>query len=89
MSTVTQNRKVLEHLQRFGSITSREAFIAYDITRLSARIWDLRHEGHPIGSEMIKTNGGYCSKYFLVPENYAVIKKATTRANGIIAKSES
>ena len=45
---MTQNEKVLRHIETFGKITTMEAFTEYGITRLSARIWDLRHEGHAI-----------------------------------------
>ena len=38
-----QTMKILEHLERHGSITSLEAIELYGITRLSARVWDLRH----------------------------------------------
>lgn len=41
---MTQNERVLRHLKKFGQITSLEAFREYGITRLSARIWDLRHK---------------------------------------------
>lgn len=57
---MTQNQQVLEHLRRFNGITSIEAINRYGITRLSARIADLRHDGHIIGSESVKykkTNG--------------------------------
>lgn len=47
-----QKDRVLHHLQEHGSISSLEAFTEYGITRLSARIWDLRHDGHFIVSEV-------------------------------------
>lgn len=40
-----QNARVLRHLQKFGSITSLQAFQLYGITRLSGRIYDLRKCG--------------------------------------------
>ena len=39
-----QNKSIQIHLTVFGHINSWEAIKQYDITRLSARIWDLRHE---------------------------------------------
>ena len=48
---MTQNQKVLRHMKTFGKITTMEAFTEYGITRLSARIWDLRHEGHMIAAK--------------------------------------
>ena len=38
-----QNRAIMLHLSVWGSITSLDAIRMYDITRLSARIWDIRH----------------------------------------------
>lgn len=38
-----QNKAIKIHLTVFGTINSWEAIHQYDITRLSARIWDLRH----------------------------------------------
>lgn len=35
----------MEYIRRFGSISSREAFSDLGITRLSARIADLKDEG--------------------------------------------
>ena len=48
---MTQNQMILRHMQIYGRITTYEAFTDYGITRLSARIWDLRHEGHAIASK--------------------------------------
>lgn len=50
----TQNQKILQHLQTRGDITSMQAFEQYGITRLSARIFDLRCEGHNIKSDNVK-----------------------------------
>ena len=41
---LTQINWVLQHLLKHGSITSYEAFKLYGITRLSAKIYDLRHK---------------------------------------------
>ena len=38
----TKTEKVLEHLQKHGSITSLEAIDLYGVTRLSAIIFNLR-----------------------------------------------
>lgn len=40
----TQREEVIKHLEEHGNITSFEAFVEYGITRLSAIIYDLRHE---------------------------------------------
>lgn len=49
----TQNALVLEHMQKHGVITSMQAFSEYGITRLSARIYELRDAGYNINSKNI------------------------------------
>lgn len=59
----TQSYKILKHILDKGSITTIEAFFDYGITRLSARIYDLRYTyGIQIDTENVvkKTpEGGY------------------------------
>lgn len=45
---MTQEAQVLNHLERFGSITAWEAMQEYRIMRLASRIADLRRKGHNI-----------------------------------------
>lgn len=45
---MSQKQMVLDYMERFGSITSLDAFRDLGITRLSAVIFDLRAEGHEI-----------------------------------------
>lgn len=59
---MTQNEKILRHLQDYGSITSMEAFTEYGCTRLSARIKDLRDAGHPIKSSWETAQNRYGDK---------------------------
>lgn len=66
-----QTARVLDHMQRRGSITQAEANAAYGITRLSARIWELRHEGYRIMSSRVSGvnrygETTYYAKYQLV-----------------------
>jgi hypothetical protein len=51
---LSQNDIVLDYLNRNGSITSMQAFDGLGITRLSARIHDLRCMGYNIKSESVK-----------------------------------
>lgn len=44
----TQNDDILEHLKTHKGITSFDAFKLYGVTRISARIFDLRERGHNI-----------------------------------------
>lgn len=49
----TQNEQILQHMDKYGSITPREAYELYDCMRLAARISDLKRKGFPISSERI------------------------------------
>ena len=51
---MTQIGKVVQHLERYGHITSVEAFNLYGIMRLSARINDIRRKyGYKLRSELV------------------------------------
>lgn len=50
----TQNQMILEHLNRFGSITPREAMEDYQIVRLASRIDELKKLGFNIEAEIKK-----------------------------------
>ena len=43
---IKQQRMVLDHLMKHGSITSMEAIDKYGCTRLSSQIYALRHKKH-------------------------------------------
>lgn len=60
---MTQKEKILNHLNRYGKITSWEAIQRYRITRLSEYIRELRVEGHTIESQWIKGKGNPFVKY--------------------------
>lgn len=49
---MTQCERVLDYMQRFGSITAAEAVMDLGVYRLSARISDLKDEGHGIRDVM-------------------------------------
>ena len=52
---MSDEQKILEHLRKYKRITSIEAFGEYSMTRVGARICDLRKKGHNIKSEMVYT----------------------------------
>jgi hypothetical protein len=69
-SLESQNRVILSHLQLHKTITSKDAILSYFITRLSARIYDLRDEGHKIARHVMPNTGkGYHVKYELLDES--------------------
>ena len=57
--TKTQCEMALEYLQKFESITPIEALNAFGCFRLSARIADLRADGHSITTEIHKGKKNY------------------------------
>ena len=60
---MTQTERVIKHLKEYGSITPLEAIREYGITRLGARIWDLRDLGYDIETETSKNRFGDKTSY--------------------------
>ena len=56
---VSQKRRIYDYLVRFGSITQAQAFEDIGVSRLAARIADLRNDGVQIGSEWVKKTNRY------------------------------
>lgn len=56
---MTQNERILRHLQDYGSISSMEAVQEYGIMRLASRISDLKKGGIPICREMVTGKNRY------------------------------
>ena len=65
MSIKTQNHQILSWLKRGKSITALSALEKFGCMRLSARIYDLSHEGHNIHRSMVKINGKRVARYYL------------------------
>lgn len=73
MGKKTQAERVLEYIKKFGSITTLEAFRDLGVTRLSARIFELRNKGLNIDSTNVTSKNRYgetCTyaKYYLKGE---------------------
>ena len=67
---MTQCERIIDYMERFGSITTFEAFSELGITRLASRIHDLTQDGYQIEREMITRKnrlGDYVSykKYWI------------------------
>lgn len=67
---MTNKQKILEHLQKYGSITQLEAINLYWNWRLSASIYSLKKEGYNIISKTIQVKradgtNAYVSQYIL------------------------
>ena len=56
-TTQSQQKMILQYMEDFGSITPAEAMEDIGCYRLGARIYDLKHRGYTIRTEMVeKTN---------------------------------
>ena len=49
---MTQTAKILEHIERYGSITPLDALKEYGCMRLASRVSDLKRAGFQIVREM-------------------------------------
>lgn len=62
---LTQKDTILEHLKKHKTISSWESITKYHITRLSAHIYALKHEGYDIETEWKQGNGKVWGLYTL------------------------
>ena len=62
----TQENIILDHLKEHKFITTWEAIQEYRITRLSARIYELREKGYQITTKNITENGKTFAEYSLI-----------------------
>jgi len=70
---MTQEERTLEYMQKFGGITSKDAFNDLGITRLSAKIFNLKKQGYVIVDEMKQSKNRFgeithFKKYMLADE---------------------
>lgn len=72
----SQNDKVLEYLQEHDGMTTLDAFQKLGISRLSARIKDLRTAGHVIFSDPIEVENRFGDMCRVT--QYRLIKEAKT-----------
>lgn len=67
---INKTQLVLDHLEKYGTITSLEAIELYGATRLSSIIYNLRKRGHKIVTEDMPFTDRFgtksiCGKYIL------------------------
>jgi hypothetical protein len=65
---VTQNQTILAYL-KLHPITKMQAARLYNVWRLSARIYDLRAQGHQIRTDMVGKGNTRYARYTLVEGN--------------------
>lgn len=46
MARITQNERIVDYINTYGSITTLEAFVNLGVTRLASRICDLTKQGY-------------------------------------------
>lgn len=69
----TQNQRILDYIDRFGSITQYEALQDLGVMRLASRISDLKRLGYPVESEMVTVKNRHGEE--------CKVKKYTLRGN--------
>ena len=62
---MSQCKTILKHLED-SSITSFSSFSRYGITRLAARIADLREQGYTIRTDMVQDGRKRYARYTLI-----------------------
>lgn len=70
---MNQKEQLLTHFKKHKKITPAEAYSQYGIYRLSARILDLRNEGHNILTSIVEKGGSRGVKHFA---EYRLVKAA-------------
>ena len=65
---MTQNKEILQHLKTGSPLNPLQALNRFGCFRLSARIKDLRDEGHSIESKRV-TVGGKTFAQYRIPMN--------------------
>ncbi len=73
MKKITQEDRVVQYISDFGSITSLEAFKDLGITRLSAKIFNLKAEGYIFEDETMTCVNRYGDKVHY--KKYKIIDK--------------
>lgn len=61
----SQKQMVLDYIREFGSITPMDAFKDLGVTRLAAKIFELKKDGHDIQTERErgKNRFGHATRY--------------------------
>ncbi len=50
----TQNQRILDYIDRYGSITQLDAILDLGVIRLPSRVHDLKRLGYPVVSEFVQ-----------------------------------
>lgn len=63
---MTQTQRVLDYMERHGSISQQEAISAFSCYRLAAKIFELRRAGVEIITERVPFRNEYTDGYYAV-----------------------
>lgn len=71
----SQNERILDYIDKFGSITQYEALRDLGVMRLASRISDLKSLGYPLVGEMVTVKNRYgeecrIKRYKIIGENH-------------------
>lgn len=61
-SRPTQAQRIVDYMEKHGSITQLEALTECSVMRLASRITDLRRSGYEIESEMVTVQNRFGEK---------------------------
>lgn len=56
---MTQKQRILEHLKKYGSITTWDSFSLYGDTRLSDKIYQLKRDNYVFEEEWVTKKNRY------------------------------
>lgn len=70
---MTQCKKILQYMEKHGSITQAEAVSEFHCYRLGARVFDLKAQGIPIKTETVTGKREDGAKYLFA--RYSLIKE--------------
>lgn len=89
---LTQAEQILNYMKTGHTITTLEALHFFSCFRLASRISELRSEGHPIVTDMIKTqnSGKMVARYRLANVNAQTsieMSPISVKRSGILLKS--
>lgn len=70
---MTQKERILDHLKKYGSITTWDSFSLYGDTRLSDKIYQLKKDNYEFDEEWVTTKNRYGKpvsfKKYILKEN--------------------
>lgn len=70
MNNTSQRIKLLRHMAKGNSVTGLQAFYLCETLSCSQRMGELKREGWPVDSKLIRVGRKHFKQYF-IPEAYA------------------